>query len=120
MARTRDLWKDPARRGHGKRWLAVWAAPGGAERTKAFAKKTEADHYGAAQETDASRGTYLDPRRARTTVGQWCDTWLAGYATRRSSTVRQARVHVAKIKEEFGAVPLAAVPRPAPGNSVPT
>jgi hypothetical protein len=34
-------------------------------------------------------------------VGQWCDAWLKNYATRKPSTVRQARVHVAKIKEEF-------------------
>jgi hypothetical protein len=78
MARTRDLWKDPARRGHGKRWLAVWAGPGGREQTKAFAKKSDADRYGAAQETDATRGTYLDPRLARTTVGQWADDWIRG------------------------------------------
>src|SRR5438094_590749 len=48
-------------------------------------------------------------RTARTTVSEWCETWLAGYATRRPSTVRQARVHVAQITAEFGAMPLAAV-----------
>jgi hypothetical protein len=62
MARTRDLWKHPARRGHGKRWLAVWAGPGGREQTKAFAKKSEADRY-AAMEADQLRGVYVDPRR---------------------------------------------------------
>jgi integrase len=122
MARTRDLWhktvKTPggepvkaptARYGRGKRWLAVWAAPDGTEDSKAFARKGEADRYGAAQETDAARGTYLDPRLARTTVASWCDTWLAGYATRRPSTVRQARVHVRQIKAEFGPMLLGAV-----------
>ena len=102
MARTRDLWKNPARRGRGKRWLACWAGPDGREHTRAFVKKTEADRYGAAQETDAGRGVYLDPRTARTTVGQWCGTWLAGYATRRPSTVRQARGHVRQIRAEVG------------------
>jgi integrase len=106
MARTRDLWKDPARRGHGKRWLAVWAGPGGREQTRAFAKKSDADKYGAAQETDASRGTYLDPRLARTTVGQWADDWIRGYRRHRPSTVRQARVHLVQIKAEFGGMPL--------------
>ena len=43
------------------------------------------------------------------TVGEWCDTWLEGYATRRPSTVRQARVHVARIKAEFGGMRLSAV-----------
>ncbi len=63
MARTRDLWKDPARRGRGKRWLAIWAGPGGREQTKAFAKKIDADRYGAGMEADHLRGMYVDPRR---------------------------------------------------------
>ena len=54
-------------------------------------------------------GTYVDPKTARTTVAEWCETWLAGYATRRPSTVRQARVHVAQIVAAFGPMPLAAV-----------
>ena len=68
MARTRDLWRNPARRGHGKRWLAVWTGPDGTEHSRAFSKKTDADRYGAAQETDASRGTYVDPRRGAETL----------------------------------------------------
>jgi integrase len=99
----------PARRGRGKRWLAVWTGPDGRECTRAFAKKSDADRYGQAQETDAARGTYIDPRAARTTVGEWCGTWLAGYETRRPSTVRQARVHVKQIKAEFGDMTLGAV-----------
>lgn len=98
-----------ARYGRGKRWLAVWSGPDGHEATKAFGKKSDADRYGSAQETDASRGTYIDPRLARTTVEQWCASWLAGYATRRPSTVRQARVHVKQITEEFGPMLLGAV-----------
>ena len=41
-------------------------------------------------------------RQPRTTVEQWCATWLAGYATRRPSTVRQARVHIRQIVKVFG------------------
>ena len=109
MARTRDLWKDPARRGHGKRWLAVWTGPDGAEHSRAFAKKSDADRYGAVQETDALRGVGIDPKSARITVAQWCDTWLAGYGSRRASSVRQARVHIRKIKAEFGPMTLGSV-----------
>ena len=63
MARCRDLWKSPPRRGHGKRWLAVWTAPDGREQTKAFAKRADADRHGAAMEADQLRGVYVDPRR---------------------------------------------------------
>lgn len=116
MARTRDLWVvsvggkkiHTARYGKGKRWLAVWIEPGGGEASRAFAKRADADHYGAAQETDAARGVYINPKDSRVTVGQWCDTWLAGYG-KRDSTVRQARVHVKKIQAEFGKMALAAV-----------
>ena len=54
-------------------------------------------------------GSYVDPKTARTTVEEWCATWLEGYATRRPSTVRQARVHVNQINAAFGPMPLAAV-----------
>ena len=43
------------------------------------------------------------------TVGEWCDIWLAGYRTRRKSTVRQAEVHIKLIKEHFNAVPIGSV-----------
>jgi integrase len=47
-------------------------------------------------------GTHVSPKTARTTVEQWCATWLEGYATRRPSTVRQARVHVRQMVKAFG------------------
>lgn len=117
MSRVKDLWhvtrdgkRVPTERfGKGKRWLAVWQAPTGREDSRAFERKVDAERHAASQETDAARGTYIDPKTARITVEQWADTWLTGYATRRKSTVRQAKVHIAQIKAEFGAVPLAAV-----------
>jgi hypothetical protein len=54
-------------------------------------------------------GTYVDPNTARTTVADWCETWLAGYATRPPRTVPQAQVHVAQIEAAFGPTPLSAV-----------
>jgi integrase len=54
-------------------------------------------------------GAWVDPQVARTTVGDWCDTWLAGYSTRRASTVRQANVHIAQILRQFASVRVAAV-----------
>ncbi len=63
MARTKDLWKNPARRGRGKRWLAVWTGPDGRESSRAFARKSDADRHGTAMEADQLRGVYVDPRR---------------------------------------------------------
>lgn len=137
MARAKDLWfvevKDPAdpekkikrktarhpdnaptpeekkKRAAAKRYLAVWIGPDGGEKTKAFAKKTLAEKYAAAQEVDVARQQYVDPKVAKTTVKDWCSTWREGYATRRDSTVRQADVHLERIVAEFGDLRIAAV-----------
>lgn len=122
MARVKDLWwtsgepkrktaRHPDNGGNrdAARWLAVWIAPDGREVTKAFTVKTRAKQYAEDQESAARRGPYVDPKAARTTVREWCATWLDGYGTRRGTTVRQARVHIAQIEAEFGDLPLAAV-----------
>ncbi len=123
MARVKDLWwtagtprrKTPKHPDNGgnrdaKRWLAVWLAPDGRERTKACATKEEARRYGARKEADAERGVYVSAQDERTTVGSWCDTWLKGYRGRvRASTARQAAVHIAHIKDGFDEWPVRAV-----------
>ena len=81
----------------------------GREHARQFGRKTDAQRWLDQVTASMLAGTYVNPRTARTTVGEWCETWLAGYATRRASTVRQARVHVAQIVAEFGAMPLSAV-----------
>lgn len=51
-------------------------------------------------------GTYVDLNHAKTTVGEWADRWLEGYAVNRASTVRQASVHIKVIKATFQKRPL--------------
>jgi integrase len=79
--------------------------------TKAFPDKEKSKAQRWLDEVTASQvtGTYVDPKNARTTVAEWCETWLSGYATRRPRTVRQAQVHVAQIEAAFGSMPLSAV-----------
>ena len=105
---SKDLWAAyPERRGRrGKRWLAVWIDPTGRERSRAFAKKAEAEQYASKMEIDVARGAYIDPQKARITVAEWCETWMDGYAAHRVSTVRQAQVHIGRIVAEFGLYPL--------------
>lgn len=107
MARVKDLWATyPERKGRGKRWLAIWINPAGREQSQAFDKKTDAEKHGAKMEADIARGAYIDPARARITVGEWCHTWLDGYGANQESTVRQAQVHVNRIVQEFGDYPI--------------
>ncbi len=88
------------------RYRARYRDAGGKEHARHFTRKVDAQRWLDGQTTALVTGTHVDPKTARTTVGEWCDTWLAGYATRRPGTVRQARVHVGAIRAEFGTVRL--------------
>jgi integrase len=91
------------------RWRARYRDDAGKEHARHFDRKVDARKW--LDEVTASivAGTHVEPKTARMTVGEWCQTWLDGYATRRASTVRQARVHVKQIVAEFGAMPLSSV-----------
>lgn len=117
-----DRWRKKAKDGHGNtivvpsanagkvtRWRARYVDNAGREHTKHFERKVDAQNWLKSSMASVVRGDHVAPKAARLTVGEWCDTWLAGYRTRRKSTVRQAEVHIKLIKEHFGAVPLAAV-----------
>ena len=107
MARVKDLWVTyPERRGRGKRWLAIWINPAGREQSQAFSKKSDAEKHAMRMEADIAHGTYIDPAMARTTIAEWCATWLEGYGAHQPATVRQARVHISRIVREFGPSPV--------------
>ena len=81
-----------ARHGRGLRYRARYRDAAGNEVTKAFPDKEKSKAQRWLDEVTASQvtGTYVDPKNAGTTVAEWCETWLSGYATRRPRTVRQA------------------------------
>jgi integrase len=90
-------------------WRARYRDAGGHEHARHFARKVDGQQWLDTVTSSVITGTYVDPKTARTTVGAWCDTWLAGYRTNRASTVRQAEVHIAKISAAFADVPLSAL-----------
>jgi integrase len=90
-------------------WRARYRDDAGKEHARHFERKVDAQQWLDEQTASLVTGTHIAPKTAKTTVGEWCDTWLEGYATRRSSTVRQARVHVRQIKAEFGGMRLSVV-----------
>jgi hypothetical protein len=81
----------------------------GKEHARHFSLKREAQAWLDTQTAALVSGTHVSPEQARITVGEWCDTWLAGYRGHRPSTVRQAEVHIARIRETFGDKRLGAV-----------
>ena len=91
------------------RWRARYVDNAGREHSRTFHRKVDAQKWLDTQLAALLRGDHVAPRDARLTVGEWCDTWLAGYGTRRASTVRMAEVHLKIIKAHFGSVPLSAV-----------
>lgn len=119
MASVNDLWYQTdkytgqkvrtSRYGRGKRWRVTWYDPTGAARSESFDRKTNADRRKRKVESDQLRSEYVDPKLARTTVDQWCSTWIESFVTRRPSTVRQARAHLGQIRAEFGHMRLSAM-----------
>jgi integrase len=90
-------------------WRARYRDDAGKEHARHFERKVDAQKWLDEQTASLVTGNHVAPKTAKTTVGDWCDTWLEGYATRRSSTVRQAGVHIQQIKAEFGGMRLSVV-----------
>ncbi|MGW4090077.1 tyrosine-type recombinase/integrase [Nocardia sp. NPDC004750] len=95
--------------GKGMRWRARYVDDAGHEHTKRFARKVDAQQWLDSQMATLVQGTHVAPREAKRTVEEWCDEWIKGYAVHRDGTVRQAKVHIAQIKAEFGKLQLASV-----------
>jgi len=74
------------------RWRARYVVDAGREHTtRAFDRKVDAQKWIERQLSALLRGDHFAPRDAKLTVGEWCDKWLAGYGTRRKSTVAPGR-----------------------------
>jgi integrase len=95
--------------GTGKRWRARYVDDAGDEHSKRFARKTDAQAWLDKQLAALVQGTHIAPRDLQRTGGDWCDDWIKGYAINRDGTVRQAKVHIALIKVEFGHILLSSI-----------
>lgn len=63
------------------RYRARWREfPGGPQRTKSFAKKSDAERFLVKVQHDLLSGTYVAPEAARTTVEAYYRTWVARMA----------------------------------------
>jgi len=96
------------RRPDGK-WRARYRDASGKEFAKHFPRRVDGQRWLDEQTSALVTGMHVDPKTARSTVEEWCDTWLDGYGTRRASSVRQARTHIAHIVAEFGPRPIGTV-----------
>lgn len=69
-------------------WRARYRDPAGKEHAKHFRRKVDAQAWLDDTTAKLVTGMWVPPARQKLTVGQWCDQWLEGYATRRPGTVR--------------------------------
>lgn len=65
-----------ARHEQGKRWLARWVDHDGQERSKAFARKVDAQRHIADVTTSLTTGTYADPKRGAATFATVAEPWF--------------------------------------------
>ncbi|WP_405524589.1 site-specific integrase [Streptomyces canus] len=99
--------KSIAKRPNGK-WRARYRDLANKEHARHFSRKVDAERWLDEVTAALVTNTYVDPKDKKLTVDEWCDLWIESYA-KRDSTVRQARVHLAQIRAEFGPLPLMAV-----------
>ena len=69
-------------------WRARYRDLSGKEHAGHFRLKRGAQEWLDQETAKIKTGTWLAPKTAKTTIAQWCDTSLAAYASRKSSTVR--------------------------------
>ncbi|MDR1387927.1 MAG: site-specific integrase [Propionibacteriaceae bacterium] len=90
------------------RYLVRWRGPDGAQRSKTFTRKIDADRHAVAVESSKLVGAYVDPRASGITVDQWADRWLAGKTNLAPSTkATTATLLDTHVRPRFGPVKLA-------------
>src|ERR1035437_7541234 len=58
------------------RWYMRYRDPAGAQRTKTFDRKVDAERFLTTVESAKLKGSYIDPAASRLTVDVWAQRWL--------------------------------------------
>jgi integrase len=93
-------------------WRARWRTPEGAERSKTFTRKLDAERHLASVEHAKVAGTFVDPMLGRRLFGDWWTAWRSTRVDLRPSTAARdesyARNH---ILPRLGHLPLTRIDR---------
>jgi hypothetical protein len=68
--------RDPRCTAKVSRWRVRWVDATGAERTKSFQRKPDAQAYLNGLTADVQRGEYVDPRKSAETFGSVAEQWF--------------------------------------------
>ena len=89
------------------RWQVRYRDPSGRQRSKNFAKKSDAEKYASLVEADKVRGLWLDPDLRRMPYREWWSRWHSGRVNlRESSRVRDETFWRSIIAPQFGDTPI--------------
>ena len=94
MGHIRDRWKDPARKGKGKRWQVKYTVDGREKDGGSFDVKAVAQRKLVELEASVARGQWVDPTD-RTTVAEYARQWAAG-RPHRETTARRVDRQIAR------------------------
>src|SRR5215203_3144473 len=89
------------------RWRARYRDPSGKEHAGHFPRKVDAQKWLDRETAKLQTGIWVEPKSSKITVAEWCQTWLAGYGTRKHSTVRGSP------RQDHGSVRVASARLPA-------
>lgn len=89
------------------RWYARYYDPDGQRHAKTFDRRVDAVRFMAQVETSKITGAYMDPARAKITLGAWADKWLATQGHLKPSTrARYEGILTKHVLPRWGRVPL--------------
>jgi integrase len=88
--------------------------PNGRQRARNFTRKTDANRFAAAVETDKVRGDWLDPRLGKVTFSDWADEWLGQLSHLKPKTRLDYEVNLRRhVLPVLGDAPVGSIDRPA-------
>lgn len=82
-------------------WRARYRDADGKEHARHFKLKRDAQNWLDEVITATRTGNYVDPKKAKLTVAEWCATWIQGY-NQRPSSIAQAKNQIRRINARFG------------------
>jgi integrase len=99
------------KRGKGRKpWRARWHTPEGKlDGLSGFPTKRAALDYGESMETDARRGTYVDPDRGKITWNDYYAEWIAAQDLAPRTVERYDGYHRNHLSPRFGHLPLSRI-----------
>ncbi|WDZ86366.1 tyrosine-type recombinase/integrase [Micromonospora cathayae] len=88
---------------------ACWRDPAGAQKSKSFRTKREANAFLAEVEGSLNRGTYVNPHAGRTRFGDFAEQWLATRTVEARTAERTVSMLRAHVLPKWGDWPLGKV-----------